>query len=69
VDSVAGSRSRRIPGDRWDPRAAGGALTRPLADTIVDTAAWLAQRDNAGAWKLTLSAAKERAIVEGKPSA
>jgi len=46
-----------------------GLLTRPLADTIVDTAAWLAQRDNAGAWKLTLSAAKERAIVEGKPSA
>ena len=40
-----------------------GLASRPLAETIADTAAWLAERDNAGAWKLTLSAAHERAIL------
>jgi 2'-hydroxyisoflavone reductase len=42
---------------------AAGLAVRPLADTIADTAAWLAQRDNTGAWKLTLSADAERAIL------
>jgi len=33
-------------------RAEGAGLTiRPLADTIAATAAWLAGRDNTGAWK------------------
>ena len=32
-----------------------GLRTRPLAQTIADTAAWLAQRDNAGAWKDVLT--------------
>ena len=40
-----------------------GLRTRPVAATIADTAAWLAQRDNAGAWKDVLSADAERAIL------
>lgn len=40
-----------------------GLVTRPLADTIADTAAWLAQRDNAGAWRDVLSADAERDVV------
>ncbi len=40
-----------------------GLRTRPLAATIADTAAWLMQRDNAGAWKDVLTADAERAIL------
>jgi len=40
-----------------------GLRTRPLAQTIADSAAWLAQRDNAGAWKAVLTAEKEREII------
>jgi len=40
-----------------------GLATRPLAATITDTAAWLAQRDNAGAWREALSADAERDVV------
>jgi len=40
-----------------------GLRTRPLAQTIADSAAWLAQRDNAGAWKAVLTAEKEREIL------
>ena len=40
-----------------------GLATRPLAETIADTAAWLSQRDNAGAWQHVLSAQKEREIL------
>ncbi len=40
-----------------------GLHTRPLASTIADTAAWLAQRDNTGAWRDTLSADAEREVV------
>ncbi len=42
---------------------AEGLATRPLAQTIADTAQWLAARDNAGAWKHVLTARAERAIV------
>ena len=40
-----------------------GLATRPLADTLRDTAAWLASRDNAVAWKHVLSAARERLVL------
>jgi 2'-hydroxyisoflavone reductase len=40
-----------------------GLSTRPLARTIEDTAAWLAARDNAGAWKNVLTGAAERALL------
>jgi 2'-hydroxyisoflavone reductase len=40
-----------------------GLRTRPLQDTIRDTAAWLAQRDNAGAWKDVLTADRERELL------
>jgi 2'-hydroxyisoflavone reductase len=40
-----------------------GLSTRPLADTIRDTGAWLAERDNAGAWKHVLSADAERSLL------
>ena len=40
-----------------------GLRTRPLAATIADTAAWLTERDNAGAWKDVLRAEAERAIL------
>jgi 2'-hydroxyisoflavone reductase len=43
--------------------AKAGLATRPLADTIRDTAAWLATRDNAGAWKNVLSADAERSLL------
>lgn len=43
-----------------------GLRTRPLAATIADTAAWLAQRDNAGAWKDVLRAEVEREILTGE---
>ena len=42
---------------------AQGLATRPLAATIADTAAWLAKRDATGAWKMTLSAAREAEIA------
>jgi 2'-hydroxyisoflavone reductase len=41
-----------------------GLDTRPLDQTIADTAAWLAARDNAGAWKHVLSAEAERRILD-----
>ena len=40
-----------------------GLATRPLADTVRDTADWLAARDNSGAWKTVLSADAERALL------
>ena len=40
-----------------------GLRLRPLADTVRDTAAWLAGRDNANAWKHVLSDARERQLV------
>jgi 2'-hydroxyisoflavone reductase len=42
---------------------AAGLAHRPLAATIADTAAWLAARDNAGAWARVLPAEAERALV------
>jgi 2'-hydroxyisoflavone reductase len=42
-----------------------GLATRALDATIADTAAWLLARDNAGAWKLTLTADRERALLAG----
>jgi len=44
--------------------ARAGLAARPLAQTIEDTAAWLAVRDNAGAWKNVLSADTETAILD-----
>ena len=43
--------------------AHAGLVPRPLTTTIADTAAWLATRDNAGAWKHVLDGVKERAIL------
>jgi len=40
-----------------------GLRFRPLEATIADTAAWLARRDNALAWRNVLSAAKESALL------
>ena len=40
-----------------------GLSIRPLAATIRDTARWLLERDNAGAWKQVLTAEAERAIL------
>ncbi len=40
-----------------------GLRTRPLAETVRDTAAWLLERGNDGAWKQVLSDARERQIV------
>lgn len=42
---------------------AAGLRARPLAETIAATAAWLAQRDNATAWKAVLPAAAEHEIA------
>jgi 2'-hydroxyisoflavone reductase len=42
---------------------AAGLQIRPLAETIDATAAWLAARDNGGAWKAVLTAGAERAIL------
>jgi 2'-hydroxyisoflavone reductase len=44
-----------------------GLNCRPLADTVRDTAAWLAVRDNAGAWQRVLSDARERLILSSHP--
>jgi 2'-hydroxyisoflavone reductase len=43
--------------------AAVGLRTRPLDDTVRDTAAWLAARDNAGAWGRVLSGSRERLLL------
>lgn len=40
-----------------------GLRTRPLAQTIDDTAAWLVQRDNREAWKDVMGADAEREIL------
>ena len=40
-----------------------GLRTRPLHATIADTAAWLAERDNAGAWRDVLSTEAECDVV------
>jgi nucleoside-diphosphate-sugar epimerase len=45
-----------------------GLRVRPLAQTVDDTAAWLATRDNTDAWKNVLDAATERAILASLPS-
>ena len=47
---------------------AAGLRARPLADTVATTAAWLAQRDNAPAWKVVLGADAEREIVAAVPA-
>ncbi|HEY3180431.1 MAG TPA: NAD-dependent epimerase/dehydratase family protein [Casimicrobiaceae bacterium] len=44
--------------------ARAGLRLRPLEQTIDDTAAWLAARDNSGAWKNVLRADAECAILE-----
>ncbi len=46
-----------------DKARQAGLATRPLAQTVADTACWLAARDNSSAWRLTLSARVERAIL------
>ena len=41
-----------------------GLRARPLVETVRDTAAWLLERDNAGAWKVVLrSDARERLVL------
>jgi 2'-hydroxyisoflavone reductase len=45
-----------------------GLATRPLRATCADTAAWLAQRSNAGAWKDVLTAEAEREILKARGS-
>jgi 2'-hydroxyisoflavone reductase len=42
---------------------AAGLRVRPLAETIDATAAWLAARDNGEAWKVVLTAEREREIL------
>lgn len=41
-----------------------GLRFRPLEETLVDTAGWLARRDNGGAWRNALTAAKEDALLQ-----
>jgi 2'-hydroxyisoflavone reductase len=48
---------------------AAGLRCRPLAETVRDTAAWLAERDNAGAWQKVLSDARERLVLSSHPYA
>jgi 2'-hydroxyisoflavone reductase len=50
---------------QFDTRRAqrAGLTMRPLVDIVRDTGAWLAQRDNAGAWKAVLSADVEREVL------
>jgi len=43
-----------------------GLAVRPLVDTIADTAAWLAQRDDSNAWKDVLTADAEREILTAR---
>ena len=40
-----------------------GLVLRPLGETIADTAAWLALRDNSGAWKHVLSGDDEARLL------
>jgi 2'-hydroxyisoflavone reductase len=47
---------------------AQGLRTRALHETVRDTAAWLASRDNALAWKNVLSDARERQILSDRAS-
>ena len=64
VAAAERARQWRLHDDGLLARATRRGLTiRPLADTVVDTAAWLATRDNAGAWKHVLSADVERLLV------
>jgi 2'-hydroxyisoflavone reductase len=42
---------------------ARGLRVRPLSQTVDDTAAWLAERDETKAWKSVLPADKERALL------
>jgi 2'-hydroxyisoflavone reductase len=42
---------------------AAGLAIRPLGETISDTAAWLAVRDNSGAWKQVMSADAEARLL------
>jgi len=46
-----------------------GLVARDLADTVRDTAEWLAARTNAGAWQHVLSADAEREILRSAKSA
>jgi 2'-hydroxyisoflavone reductase len=46
-----------------DKARSAGLGTRPLGQTVADTARWLAARDNSSGWRLTLSAQGERAIL------
>ena len=46
-----------------DRAHAAGLFTRPLDGTVRDTAAWLAARDNAGAWQHVLSASREQLLL------
>ena len=51
-------------------RARGaGLVARDLADTVRDTAEWLAARSNAGAWQHVLSADTERKILQSGSAA
>ena len=43
--------------------SAAGLRTRSLTDTVRDTAEWLLERENDGAWKQVLTDARERQIV------
>ena len=63
VDSDHVRRRSRLHGVRCDRALAAGMRVRPLADTIDATAAWLAARDNAPAWKAVLTAEAEREIL------
>ena len=46
-----------------DRAHAVGLFTRPLDETVRDTAAWLAARDNAGAWQHVLSSSREQLLL------
>jgi 2'-hydroxyisoflavone reductase len=46
-----------------DRAHAVGLFTRPLDETVRDTAAWLAARENAGAWQHVLSASREQLLL------
>lgn len=46
-----------------DRAHAAGLRIRPLDETVRETAAWLAARDNAGAWQHVLSASRERLLL------
>ena len=46
-----------------DRAHAAGLVARPLDETVRDTAAWLAARDNAGAWQHVLSASREQLLL------